>query len=74
MYLPTLARRDVFAFPKRSYAMPKRGAMSFQFGKFGTAGKLLKEFGTIHQMDCRSENEIYVGELTNWRVQKLSLR
>jgi hypothetical protein len=43
-------------------------------GKFGTAGKLLKEFGTVHQMDCRSENEIYVGELTNWRVQKLTLR
>ncbi len=43
-------------------------------GKFGKAGKLLKEFGTIHEMDCRSENELYVGEITNWRVQKLSLR
>jgi DNA-binding beta-propeller fold protein YncE len=43
-------------------------------GKFGRAGKLLKEFGTVHQMDCRSENELYVGEITNWRVQKLTLR
>jgi DNA-binding beta-propeller fold protein YncE len=43
-------------------------------GKFGTAGKLLKEFGTVHQMDCRSENELYVGEITNWRVQKLTLK
>jgi DNA-binding beta-propeller fold protein YncE len=43
-------------------------------GKFGTAGKLLKEFGTVHGMDCRSENEIYVGEMTNWRVQKLTLK
>jgi len=43
-------------------------------GKFGTAGKLLKEFGTVHQMDCRSENELYVGEVTNWRVQKLTLK
>jgi len=43
-------------------------------GKFGKAGKLLKEFGTVHEMDCRSENELYVGELTNWRVQKLTLR
>ena len=43
-------------------------------GKFGTAGKLLKEFGTVHEMDCRSENEIYVGEITNWRVQKLTLK
>jgi hypothetical protein len=42
-------------------------------GKFGKAGKLLKEFGTVHQLDCRNPNEIFVGELTNWRVQKLSL-
>jgi len=43
-------------------------------GKFGTAGKLIKEFGSVHEMDCRSENELYVGEITNWRVQKLTLR
>jgi hypothetical protein len=42
-------------------------------GKFGTAGKLIKEFGSIHEMDCRNANELYVGEITNWRVQKLSL-
>jgi hypothetical protein len=43
-------------------------------GKFGTAGKLIKEFGSVHEMDCKSENESYVGEITNWRVQKLTLR
>jgi len=43
-------------------------------GKFGTAGKLLKEFGSVHEMDCRSETELYVGEITNWRVQRLTLR
>ena len=42
-------------------------------GKFGAAGKQLKEFGSVHEIDCRNPNEIYVGELTNWRVQKLSL-
>jgi DNA-binding beta-propeller fold protein YncE len=42
-------------------------------GKFGTAGKLMKEFGSVHEMDCRNANELYVGEITNWRVQKLSL-
>jgi len=42
-------------------------------GKFGTAGKLLKEFGSTHELDCRSSNEIVVGEITNWRVQKLAL-
>jgi DNA-binding beta-propeller fold protein YncE len=43
-------------------------------GKFGRAGKLMKEFGTVNEIDCRRPNELYVGELTNWRVQKLSLR
>lgn len=43
-------------------------------GKFGKAGKLIKEFGLVNAIDCRAENEIYIGELTNWRVQKLSLR
>ena len=42
-------------------------------GKFGTAGKLIKEFGSVHEIDCRNANELYVGEITNWRVQKLSL-
>jgi len=42
-------------------------------GKFGTAGKLVKEFGTVNEIDCRNPNTLYVGELTNWRVQKLAL-
>ena len=42
-------------------------------GKFGKAGKLTKEFGTVNAIDCRSENELYVGEIGNWRVQKLTL-
>ncbi len=42
-------------------------------GKFGQAGKLLKEFGTVNEMDCRNPNTLIVGELTNWRVQKLTL-
>jgi sugar lactone lactonase YvrE len=43
-------------------------------GKFGKAGRLPKEFGTVNAIDCRSENELFVGEVMNWRVQKLSLR
>ena len=42
-------------------------------GKFGKAGKLIKELGTVHEIDCRNPNEIFAGELTNWRVQKLVL-
>jgi DNA-binding beta-propeller fold protein YncE len=42
-------------------------------GKFGKAGKLLKEFGTVNAIDCSSENTLYVGEIGNLRVQKLTL-
>jgi hypothetical protein len=42
-------------------------------GKFGAAGKLVKEFGTTNSIDCRNPNALYIGELTNWRVQKLTL-
>ena len=42
-------------------------------GKFGRAGTLLKEFGAVHALDCRVENEVYAGEITTWRVQKLML-
>jgi hypothetical protein len=43
-------------------------------GKFGRAGKLLKEFGTVNSMDCRTENSLLVGEVGNMRVQKLTLK
>jgi len=42
-------------------------------GKFGKAGKLPKEFGSVNAISCRGDNELYVGELGNWRVQKLTL-
>jgi DNA-binding beta-propeller fold protein YncE len=42
-------------------------------GKFGTAGKRLKEFGSVHEIDCRENDVLFVGELGNWRVQKLIL-
>jgi hypothetical protein len=43
-------------------------------GKFGGPGKQLKEFSTVHAIDCRNENELLVAEITAWRVQKLILR
>jgi DNA-binding beta-propeller fold protein YncE len=42
-------------------------------GSFGKAGKVLKEFGTVNAIDCRAENDLYVGEIGNWRIQKLTL-
>jgi DNA-binding beta-propeller fold protein YncE len=43
-------------------------------GRFGRAGKRLKEFGSVNSLDCRSENTLLVGEAANMRVQKLTLR
>ena len=40
-------------------------------GRFGKAGKGLGEFQTVHGLDCRNPNELYVGEISAWRVQKL---
>jgi DNA-binding beta-propeller fold protein YncE len=52
------------------YKMELNGKM---VGRFGRAGKLSKEFGTVNAIDCRTDNELYVGEIVNWRVQKLTL-
>ena len=43
-------------------------------GKFGRAGRLPKEFNMVNAIDCRSENELLIGELANWRVQKVMLK
>lgn len=42
-------------------------------GQFGRAGHVLKEFGAVNEIDCRHANELLVGELMNWRVQKITL-
>ena len=42
-------------------------------GKFGHAGKQIGQFSTIHEMDCRSENELTVSEIGGWRVQRVIL-
>ena len=43
-------------------------------GKFGRAGRVPKEFNMVNAIDCRSETELLVGELANWRVQKVTLK
>jgi DNA-binding beta-propeller fold protein YncE len=58
------------AYPGRVYKLTLDGKV---VGMLGEAGKQLKQFGWIHEIACPSENEIYVGELLNWRVQKLLL-
>jgi hypothetical protein len=58
------------AFPGRIYKLTLDGKL---LGMLGTAGKELKAFGWIHAMACPSENTLIVGEIINWRVQKLLL-
>jgi DNA-binding beta-propeller fold protein YncE len=58
------------SFPGRVYKLSLDGKV---LGVLGESGKQLKQFGWIHEIACPSENEIYVAELLNWRVQKLIL-
>jgi len=43
-------------------------------GRFGSAGKLPKQFGIANSIDCRADPQLLVGEMTNWRVQKITLK
>jgi DNA-binding beta-propeller fold protein YncE len=55
-------------YPSRIYKVSLEGKL---LGVYGQPGRNLGEFGWIHAIACPSENEIWVGELINWRVQKL---
>ena len=57
-------------YPGRIYKLSLDGNV---LGVFGESGKQLGQFGWIHEIACPSENELFVGELLNWRVQKLVL-
>ena len=57
--------------PGRIYKLTLDGKL---LGVLGKSGKQPKQFGWIHEIACPSENELYVAEVINWRVQKLLLR
>lgn len=58
-------------YPGRIYKVSLDGKV---LGVYGKSGKNLGEFGWGHAIACPSENEIWVGELLNWRVQKLVVK
>jgi len=58
------------AYPGRIYRLSLDGKV---LGMLGKAGKQPGQFGWIHSIACPSENELYVAEILNWRVQKLVL-
>jgi hypothetical protein len=61
----------VMAYTGEMYKMELDGTV---LGKFGKPGKGLGEFTTVHAIDCRTDNELLVAEITGWRVQKLLLK
>src|SRR6476469_8325952 len=58
-------------FPGRIFKVSLDGKV---LGVIGRSGRLLKQFSGAHQLACPSENEVYVAETSNWRVQKLLIR
>jgi hypothetical protein len=68
---PTGNNFDQAANTGEVYKMELDGTV---LGRFGKAGHGPKEFSSIHQMDCRNPNEMYVAEITAFRVQKLILK
>jgi sugar lactone lactonase YvrE len=58
------------SMPGRVYKLSLDGKV---LGWMGKAGKQIKQFGWVHQIACPTENELYVAEILNWRVQKLIL-
>src|SRR5881394_288437 len=68
---PTGNNFDQASMTGEVYKMELDGTV---LGRFGKAGHGFKEFSSIHQMDCRNPDEVYVAEITEWRVQKILLR
>jgi hypothetical protein len=68
---PDNGNADIAAVTGEIYKMELDGTI---LGKFGTAGKQLGEFSTVHAIDCRNENELLMAEITAWRVQKIVLK
>jgi DNA-binding beta-propeller fold protein YncE len=58
-------------FPGRIFKLTLDGQV---LGVIGKSGRNLKEFSGGHQLACPTENELYVAESSNWRVQKLLLK
>jgi hypothetical protein len=67
---PTQYLYSADAYPGRIYKLTLDGKV---LGVLGKTGRQPKQFGWIHEMACPSENELYVAEILNWRVQKLTL-
>jgi len=67
---PTQYLYSIDAFPGRIYKIALDGKI---VGMLGKSGRQLKEFAWGHGLACPSENNVWVADNANWRVQKLIL-
>jgi NHL repeat len=56
--------------PGRIYKMTLDGRI---LGWIGESGRGPRQFNWIHSLACPSENELFVADMNNWRVQKVAL-
>ncbi|MBN4075640.1 MAG: 6-bladed beta-propeller [SAR86 cluster bacterium] len=56
--------------PGRIYKMTTDGTV---MGWLGSAGRQLGQFNWAHGLSCPTDEEIFVADMNNWRVQKLIL-
>lgn len=57
--------------PGRIYKLQLDGKI---IGVFGESGRLPGQFNWVHALSCRTDDTLYVGDMNNWRVQKLVLQ
>jgi len=67
---PTQYLYTVDSEPGRLYKLTLDGKI---LGMLGESGRDLGQFNWPHGLACPSENEVYVADMNNWRVQKLIL-
>jgi DNA-binding beta-propeller fold protein YncE len=58
-------------YPGRIFKVSLDGKV---LGVIGKSGRNRKEFSGAHGLACPSENEIYVAETANWRLQKILIK
>ena len=56
--------------PGRIYKMTLDGKL---LGTMGISGRDVKQFNWIHALACPTDDTLYVADMNNWRIQKLTL-
>ena len=68
---PNNSSPEISAVTGEIYKMELDGTI---VGKFAKSGKLPGQVSTVHEIDCRNENEVLASEIAGWRVHRFTLR